>query len=315
MFRGILSVTRPETGVGPANVTFTRPVTVDEAERIRRAISNAAKAEYKAGFGGAGGVFKKTERRLRGVLDFNVSELATTRAKAAAIRADREAYEAGQRALVGDVNEKLADFEKLRQGENGAEAVAAFRAGLMQALEARAATGSRQSMIRNLANPEVKEGMILRQVFPQDQLDDVLKTIETAAGAQEAAGKILVGTGSQTTETAMEAARQGMGISADELAAVVSGSPMETVNVASKLMRRLVRTELTDAERKRIAEILVSSDPQIVRNAIIDESGMQRFADAVRQAMTGLASGARGGAAMQGGVAGGEMTYPGLLAQ
>jgi hypothetical protein len=90
---------------------------------------------------------------------------------------------------------------------------------------------------------------------------------------------------------------------------------METVNVASKLMRRLVRTELTDAERKRIAEILVSSDPQIVRNAIVDESGMQRFAEFVQQAMTGLASGARGGAAMQGGVAGGEMTYPGLLAQ
>jgi hypothetical protein len=313
---------RAETGAAPffkvtdeGVVEFTRAPTVAEAESIRRAVQNRASVLYREGMGGAGGAVRGAEQELRGLLDMGVPELATARAQAAAVRANRDAYEAGQRALAGDVNEKLADFEKLSQGAGGAEAVAAFRAGLMQALEARATTGSRQSMIRNLANPEVKEGMILRQVFPQDQLDDVLKTIETAAGAQEAAGKILVGTGSQTTETAMEAARQGMGISADELAAVVSGSPMETVNVASKLMRRLVRTELTDAERKRIAEILVSSDPQIVRNAIVDESGMQRFAEFVQQAMTGLASGARGGAAMQGGVAGGEMTYPGLLAQ
>jgi hypothetical protein len=316
MFRGLVTTTPPATGAGPANVTFTRPITIEEAERVRRAISNAASAEYRAGFGGAGETFAQAEEGLRGLLDMNVSELATARAQAAAVRANRNAYKAGQKALAGDVNEKLVDFAKLSQGQNSDEAVAAFRAGLMQALEARATTGSRQSMIRNLANAETKEGRVLREVFPQDQLDDVLKSIDIASEAQEAASKILIGTGSQTTETALEAARQGLGLSAEEVSAVLSGSPVETLNVASKIMKRLVRTELTDAERARIAEILVSTDPQIVRNAIVDESGMQRLADAVNQIMTGAQNVARGAAATQAGAAGGEaMPMQGLLAQ
>jgi hypothetical protein len=314
---------RAETGSAPfftvtddGVVEFTRTPTVAEAESIRRAVQNRASTLYREGMGGAGGAVRGAEQELRGLLDMSIPELATTRAQAAAVRANRDAYEAGQKALAGDVNEKLADFEKLAQGAGGSEAVAAFRAGFMQALEARAATGARESMIRNLLQPDKKESMILRQVFPQDQLDDVLKTIETAAGAQEAASKILIGTGSQTTETALEAARQGLGLSAEEVSAVLGGSPVETLSVASKIMKRLVRTELTDAERARIAEILVSTNPQIVRNAIVDESGMQRLADAVNQIMTGAQNVARGTAATQAGAAGGEaMPMQGLLAQ
>lgn len=313
---------RAETGTTPffsvtdeGVVEFSRSPTVAEAESIRRAVQNRASTLYREGMGGAGGAVRGAEQELRGILDMSVPELATTRAQAAAVRANRDAYEAGQKALAGDVNEKLADFAKLSQGENAQEAVAAFRAGLMQALEARAATGSRQSMIRNLVNPEMKEGQLLREVFPQDQLDDVLQTLDIAAGAQEAAGKILIGTGSQTTETAMEAARQGLGLSVDEVSGALSGSPTEMLNVTNKILRRVTRTDLTDAERARIAEILVSSDPQLVRNAIIDESGMARLAEAVErltqratQATRGAATvgGAMAGAPLSGGLLGGE---------
>jgi len=210
-------------------------------------------------------------------------------------------------------DEKLADFAKLSQGENAQEAVAAFRAGLMQALEARAATGSRQSMIRNLVNPEMKENQVLREVFPQDQLDDVLKTLDIASDAQNAAGKVLIGTGSQTDEALAERARQGMGLNVSEVSAMLSGSPTETVNVASKLLGRLSRTDLTDAERARIAEILVSEDPQLVRNAIIDESGMARLAERVDQLMQRGSQAVRGAATVGGAMPGAEVSG-GLLA-
>jgi len=111
--------------------------------------------------GGAGGAVKGVEQELRQTLDTRLPELATVRAQAAGVRANRDAYTAGQKALTGDVNEKLADFVSLQSPE----AVEAFRAGLMQALEAKAATGSRQSMIRNLTNPDTKEGKLLNEVF------------------------------------------------------------------------------------------------------------------------------------------------------
>lgn len=279
-------------------VSFTRQPTIDEAESVRRAVANRATSLYRQeGMGGAGEAVAGAERELRSVLDYSIPELASTRAQAAAIRANRDAYVAGAEALAGDVNEKLADFAKLSLGPNSAEAVASYRAGLMKFLEGRAATGSRQSMIRNLANPETKEGMVLREVFPQDQLDSVLKRLDIASEAQAASQGIL--RGSQTAETIMEAGRQGLGISAADLAGVASGSPVETLGVAQKLIGRLVRTELTDAERTRIAQILVSNDPELVRRAIVDESGMQKLSDTVNQLAIGLQKATRGGAAMQ----------------
>lgn len=279
-------------------VSFTRQPTIDEAESVRRAVANRATSLYRQeGMGGAGEAVAGAERELRSVLDYSIPELASTRAQAAAIRANRDAYVAGAKALAGDVNEKLADFSALQQGRNAEEAVASFRAGMMQALEARAATGSRQSMIRNLANPETKEGMLLREVFPQDQLDSVIKQLDIASEAQAASQGILGG--SQTAETMLEAGRQGMGISAGDVAGMLSGSPVETLNVAQRLVGRLSRTELTDAERTRIAGILVSSDPELVRRAIVDESGMQKLADTVNKLAIGLQKATRAGASMQ----------------
>ena len=293
------------------SVAFSRTPTVEEAESIRRAVANRASALYRQeSMGAAGEAVAGAEKELRGVLDFSIPELASTRAQAAAIRANRDAYTAGAKAMVGDVNEKLADFAELQQGPNAAEAVGSFRAGLMQALEGRAATGSRQGMIRNLANPETKEGMLLREVFPQDQLDEVLKSLDIASDAQTAASRVLSGTGSPTADVGFEAARQGMGLNAGEIAGVVSGSPVETLNVASKLVGRFFRSGLTDAERNKIAQILVSTDPQVVRNAVIDESGMQAFADAVAKAAMAARGGARGAAATQTGEMAGDRYQP-----
>lgn len=286
-------------------VSFTRTPTIDEAESIRRAVANRATSLYRTeGMGGAGEAVQEAERGLRSILDYSIPELSTTRAQAAAIRANRDAYVAGAKALAGDVNEKLADFAALQQGKNAEEAVASFRAGLMQALEARAATGSRQSMIRNLTRPDTKEGMVLREVFPQDQLDDVLKQLDIAAEAQAAQSGIMGG--SQTAETMLEAGRQGMSIGADEIAGLMSGSPVETLNVAQKLIGRLVRAELTDAERTRIAKILVSNDPDLVRRAIVDESGMQKLADTVNQLVIGLEKAGRAAGSTQAAQPGGE---------
>jgi hypothetical protein len=311
MFRGLVAVTPPASGVGPANVTFTRPITLDEAERVRRAVSNAASSEYRGGFGGAGEAFSEVEQRLRGLLDVASPELGAARATAAGVRAQRDAFEAGQTALAGDVNETLFNFSKITDPEK----IDAYRAGLMAALEARAATGSRQSMIRNLTNEETKEGKILRAVMPQDALEDVLRRLETARASQVTTDYVLGG--SPTADTMMEAARRGSGLSFSDVTGVLSGSPDAMINVASNLAARFTR-DLTDAERARVARILVSEDPDLVRRAITDEGAMAALQQRVQQ----LTAGATRGAGRAGAVTGAEpgatlsqQTTRGLLAQ
>lgn len=311
MFRGLVSVTPPASGVGPSNVTFTRPITIDEAERVRRAISNAASAEYRAGFGGAGETFTEAEKGLRGILDVASPELGAARAQAAVVRGQRDAFEAGQSALVGDVNEKLLEFSKITDPQK----IEAYRAGLMASLEARAATGSRQSMIRNLANPETKEGQILRAVLPQDAIDAVLNRLETARASQVTTDFILGG--SPTAETTMEAARRGMGISVSDVVGVMSGSPDAMINVASNIASRFSR-DLTDAERARVARILVSEDPDLVRRAISDEGAMAALQRRVQELTAGAARGAGRAGAVTSAEPGANLSQQairGLLAQ
>lgn len=301
---------RADTGRSPffkvdeeGEVIFDRTPTIAEAEMIRRAIASRANRFYTKGMGGAGSSAKTVEQNLRELLDVNVPDLATVRAQAAGVRANRDAYSAGQKALVGDINEKLADFVELSQ--RSPEAVDAFRAGLMQALEAKAATGSRQSMIRNLTNPETKEGKLLAEVFPQDQLDNALRSLSIASDAQEAASKILIGTGSPTAETGLEIARQVANIDPSEISGALGGSVTDSVSIAKKIMDKFVRTDLTDAERTRIAKILVSSDPMLVRNAIVDETGLARLVQKSNELVNSLQNPARGAATNLGAQVGG----------
>jgi hypothetical protein len=311
IFRGLVAVTPPANDIGPANVTFTRPITIDEAERVRRAIGNAASAEYRAGYGGAGEAFSEAEKGLRGLLDVASPELGAARATAASVRGQRDAFEAGQTALAGDVNEKLLAFSKITDPQK----IEAYRAGLMAALEARAATGSRQSMIRNLANPETKEGRILREVLPQDAIDDVLNKLETARASQVTTDFVLGG--SPTAETTMEAARRGMDISVADVTGALRASPDAVIRIASNLASRFTR-DLTDAERARVARILVSEDSELVRRAIVDQGAMAALQTRIQELTAAGTKGAGRAGAVTGAQPGANLSQQairGLLAQ
>lgn len=309
---------RAQTGQAPfykilddGSVEFTRTPTLMEAERVRRAVGNRATALYKESMGGAGEAVAGAQGALRESLDVSAPDLAATRAKVAATRQQKDVFEFGQNALSGDVNERLMEFARLTSPEE----INAYRAGLMAALEARATTGSRQSLIRNLTNPETKEGIILRQVFPEDQIDDVLYRLETAKEAQATASRVLEG--ADTAATLAENARRGLGLSASDMMGALSGSPDALISVAQKVAGRFGR-DLTDAERGRVAQILISEDPDFVRRAITDESGLAALQRRIEEISAQLTKGARRSSTVGGAQPGAAMSgtaVRGLLAQ
>lgn len=269
----VTTALRARTGQSPffrvvdGDVVFDRLPTVQEAEVIRRAIQNKATSLYSGGQGSAGEAVSEVERVLRRSLDDQVPELASARLTASGIRSQRDAFEAGRKGLTGDVNERLIEFSSMTDPQM----IASYRAGLMSAIEAKGATGSRQTLIRDLANEESREGRLLREVFPQDTLNRVLGKIETAKQSQAATDKVL--SGSPSAETLMEGGRIGMGVSPSDAMGVLGKDPASIMRVALNLVNNLSR-DLSEAERKRVAEILVSTDPTMVRNAIVDKSAM-----------------------------------------
>jgi hypothetical protein len=288
-------------------VVFTRQPTLLEAESVRRAIGNRATNLFRTeNMGGAGEAVAGVEQTLRRTLDDSSGPLVGVRSQAALVRTNRDAYTAGNRALSGDVNEKLADFADISSGANAGEAVSSFRAGLMQALEARAATGSRASMIRNMRDPTTKEGMLLNEVFPQDQLDNMLLRIDVANDAQNAQRTIMGG--SPTTDTAQEIARQGLGLSASDVMEAVRGSPAAIARLTSKIWGKIGNTDLTDAQRSQIVKILVSEDPELVRSAMTDQRAMTGLIEKAQQLTNSVAGGIGRSATTAGAMSGGPMT-------
>ena len=284
---------KPFVSIKKGVVEFADDVTVEQAEVVRRTLSNLASREFKTGIGTVGEAIGDVEQTLRSALDVDVPALAATRETAAMTRTAREAYQEGQKVFSKSPDIVELELEDARRKGEGA--VKAYRTGVMQALRNRMRTGSMKSMMSNLADPERKEGQILRTVIPEDELETVLASVARAARSQQAATSVLGG--SQTAASLAEQARQGAGVSAMDVAEAISGSPMAAGRVIRDVIKQAAPS-LSDAERLQVVDILISENPEVVRRALVDESGMAAFQAAVERTMQAIQAGAQRGAAV-----------------
>ena len=137
-----------------------------------------------------------------------------------------------------------------------------------------------------LADPARKENRILSIVMPEDQLPGIMARIERAASSQAAASKVFGG--SDTAVTTSQQARQGMDIGAGEIAeTLMSPNPMNIMRLLGKVAKGAA-PQLSDAERQRVVQILISENADLVRNALKDESGLAVLQSAIER-ITGAA--------------------------
>lgn len=268
-------------------VTFKRTPTVEEAEIVRRVLSEVTSSEYRGGMGSVGEAIGEVESGLRRTLDVEQPNLATVREGAKTLRVAQESYKNGTSIFGKSADQIEVDFaEILKKGEG---AVKAYRAGLMTAIRNKITTGSKQSVMKNLLDPERKEGKILRTVFPEDQLDEVLRKIDVAATSQAASNRILQG--ADTAITAQQIKSQGSKIGGGELMEVIaSPNPINIGRVVNKFIDRTA-PQLTDAERQRVINVLVSEDAAFVKNMLKDESGIAKLQEAVERLINTVKSG------------------------
>jgi hypothetical protein len=260
-------------------VSFNRTPTIQEAEAIRRSLQGTASARYTAKQGVAGEAISDVESGLRASLDVASPQLAATRAQASVVRTAREAFGDGQKALSKSPDAIEIEFAKVSQA--GPEAVSAYRAGVMQAFRNKMSMGSRKSMMGALADPARKENRILSIVMPEDQLPNIMAQVERAAGSQAAATAISGGSATKITDAQL--ARQGMNIGAGEIAeTLMSPNPINLMRLLGKVASRAA-PQLSDAERQRVVQVLISENPDVVRNALNDESGLAMLQSAIER--------------------------------
>lgn len=250
-------------------VTFIRPPTIRDMEIARRGLKADINRKYTSGEGDIAKELQPYEETLRGLINKSAPAVGEARAQAASDKLTTSSFNEGKNAFAKSPDQVQIDFEKLMTASP--EAVSAYRAGIMAQIRNKMSMGGRTSMMANLENIESKEGQILRIIYPQDKVDDILKLARVAAQSQKASGTVLGS--SPTAQTLMESKNIGMNISPEEIGSVLSGNAFTTLRVASKIVQKNA-PNLTPEQKQQVAKVLVSEDPALVLNALKDQSGM-----------------------------------------
>jgi hypothetical protein len=287
------------------NIVFAKAPTLEDAEVVRRGIQTSIDAAYTGGKPNVGVALKPVESDLRDAIDASSPKLAATRAEASQLRAAKTAFKDGSTIFNKSADEVQIMMEDMANNPGVANA---FRAGAMDAIRAKMTTGRAKSMMGLFNNPETKEGAILRTIYPGDELDGILTRIGTAAQSQVAKNRVLGG--ADTASSLLQAAKIGSTITADEVANAVTGNPMAGLRIVNKMLGESNKG-MSEKDRQRVAQILISEDPDIVRKALRDESGMARLQQAVAAGARMLEKTVPYGASY----IGATMPRPGLLSQ
>lgn len=265
-------------------IQFVRAPNIQDMETARRGIQTTINNKFKSGQGDVGTELKPFEAALRGEIDKSSAALKDARTTAASNKTTTESFDFGKKAFGKSPDEIEIEFESIVA--KGSDAVSAYRAGVMDQLRSKMASGARTTMMGKLEDANTKEGAIFRIIYPQDKVDGILKLASTAAQSQRAAGKVMGG--SDTYAMQAEAKQQGINISGEEISSVLSGNPFSVARVLGKWMQKN-EPNLTPEQKQEVARILISTDQDVVKKALLDNSKwdeIQRKARAIGSSIT-----------------------------
>ena len=256
-------------------VTFSRELTLEDAEIIRRAVNDATtKAFKKDNEGTLGGVLRNTELSLRSLLDDYSPELAAVRAKWSAIQSAKDAFEEGKKIFSKSADDAEVFFEELVSTGN-AETLEAFRQGVVASVRNKTSTssGAPTTFVNRLNDLNVKERRIIETLYPGEKIEELLRKVDLASGANISKGRILGGSPTAITDAGTK--RVGTGAIAANMAEFVANPGMFSAfrlarNLMGEKSKNLSQEQLTD-----VAKLIMGEDPAVIRDALGNKEALE----------------------------------------
>lgn len=289
-----------KTGKNKGQVKFNRKVTLEDAEIIRRAISEAQDDAFNSKRFMASRLLSDLEENLKTKLDNFSDPLRVAREEAAIVFKSRDAFKTGRTILGKDADEVAVILQDLMSGEierGNTEAMKALRAGVMAAI--RDKVRKSPTFFNKVSKEGEQMNEIFRRVFPDENIDDVINKVKLAAKTKNTSTKVLGGSQTSGRETAK--------IDAGTLASAASGNPSAMANIGFKLIGNL-DPQLSAKQKNKLVELLMSEDPDLIRKALLDQSWMAKLQNFVNRVGAGMLAGTRKGINLEGAnVAGDEV--------
>jgi len=271
-----------------------RQPTVEDAEIVRRALSEATGKSYREGSGSIGEALSDLEKSLRRQLDEEAPALAQTRQNWSTLNRARESFESGRKLLSGDLEERLFSIEEILKRGNEGE-IKALRAGFMNQLKNKFATQG--TISKRLADENSKEGQIFRAIYPDGpDRQRVIRNLETAGIAKDVERQVKFG--SPTSQDLAAAQRIGQNVSAADVQGAAVGHLPSMMRVGSGLIRS-ISPELTPKQREQVVGIIMTEEPDVLRRAFYDDTAMSALQRKVAQIMRGGSEAAKTGILQQ----------------
>mgnify|MGYP003132346979 CR=1 FL=1 len=255
-------------------VTFSRELTLEDAEIIRRAVKDATSDAYNNAKGTLGGVLRDTELSLRSLLDDYSPELAAVRAKWSAIQSAKDAFEEGKKIFSKSADDAEVFFEELVSTGN-AETLEAFRQGVVASVRNKTSTssGAPTTFVNRLNDLNVKERRIIETLYPGEKIEELLRKVDLASGANISKGKVLLGSPTAITDAGTK--RVGTGAIAANMAEFVANPGMFSAfrlarNLMGEKSKNLSQEQLTD-----VAKLIMGEDPAVIRDALGNKEALE----------------------------------------
>ena len=260
---------------------LTRTPTLYEGEKVKQAFMNASK-RLEAG-PAVKEQFIRLEKNIKNIIDENSPELKNVRKNWAEVESSVKQFDFGRKLLSPktDPEEFQMYFTKLMASGSKLE-IDALRQGVAQNLKKRLGqtVGRRSSTITALADDPLELDIvqnerkileILYEGMPTEKLEGLLKNVELASGAIKAVAKVIGG--SQTGKAVGGEKRIGkvnFGINMFRFLNSYGGD----IDAGRSLFSALGgnSSKLSDEQMTKVAQILISEDPDLVAKALNDQT-------------------------------------------
>jgi hypothetical protein len=285
-------------------VKIIRMPTLEDAEIVRRGLSQEASVAFRAGKGELGGPLSESQDLLRKQLDDFSPTLKATRQNASNIRGARDSYKLGRKSLGANSVEELAvEMEELigvSPTVANAAKLKAFRAGAMVALKNK--IKRTPIWLSRIAEDGTHENTLIRTIFPEEKIDDLIQKAMIAGQSRTAKQRIIFGSG-----TAPQIKAESLLGTGSLVARASQGDPTAQMALASDLIKQM-RPEMTVNQKDALVDLLLSEEPDFVRKALMNDSGMAKLQQKINELGSVLTRGATRATTFQAGEGGGDLS-------
>ena len=248
----------------------------------------------------------EVQNSLRKQIDESVEGMKEIRAISALTFSKEDAFDAGLTLVNKSPEQANIIIQRMMNESVDPSVLAALRSGVMASIKNDVSkAGGKSAAIRKILKEDAKLKDLVEQLFPEDSLDSLVNKLEIAQGAKNIENFALTGSSTQSVDAA--AGRMGTGM-AEDVISLGNGNPAAAARIAAVLMQKM-GIGLSEKDKARVVQVLLSTDPNEVRKALVDESAMASLANGIKSTLNQSAYAAtQAPAAVLAGNAGGNIS-------